>query len=333
MLFDTGDGTPALFFGGGLLPDGADPGSGDIIWSDVGAANIWQYQNGQAVLYAPEGLEPGGYWGQQLVLRDGSLFIGGQQVSDGSEYGGGVYPLTGGAIPASPQTSAGYEPVDMLFDPGNYRYLIDGAEVTETDFQLWRDLWEKQEAICGHYWDGGIGGRFTGLGDAAAMAEALTLYASGGVLPPPAAKDTPAYAPVYAQKVRELLLSGPEDCRFDLIDIDGDDVPELLVSYPDPGGFLRADLYTAGGTELYTLYDGLTAGLRGSGMYYYPGQNAVRVDASDLKNNQWTDLSVYYQVNDSHQMRQADGTPAVSGEALELAGSKTGDEVLSILAP
>ena len=334
-LFDVGDGTPALFFGGGAVPSWADPEGSEVFWSDVGTFGIWQYADGQAVPYAPEGREPGGYWGQQLVLRDGSLFIGGSQGSDGTQYDGGVYPLTGAVIPASPQTSAGYEPVDMLFDTEHFIYQVDGAEAGEAEFAAWRDLWERQDVLCGHYGDGGVGGSFTGLGDAAAAADALERYAAG--LP---ADDTdagqteaPAYARIYAQKVRELLASGPADCRFDLIDIDGDDVPELIASYPDRLDFFpRVNLYTVGnGTDIVTLKEELTAGLRGSGMYYYPGQNAIRLDTADLRDSQWSDLSVYYQITGDSQLKQADGTPAVSGEPLPFEGTRTGEQMLETL--
>lgn len=335
-LFDVGDGTPALFFGGGAVPGWMTAYAVEGSWSTVGTFGIWQYADGQAVPYAPEGQEPGGYWGQQLALRDGSLFIGGYQGSDGTQYDGGVYPLAGAVIPAVPQTSAGYAPVDLLFDIEHFNYQVDGAEAGEAEFETWRDQWEKRDVLCGHYWDGGVGGSFTGLGDAAAAAAALERYAAG--LP---AGDTdssqteaPAYARFYAQKVRELLASGPADCRFDLIDVDGDGVPELVASYPDHLDFYpRVNLYTAAGGDIVTLKENLTAGLRGSGMYYYPGQNAIRLDTADLRDSQWTDLSVYYQITGEGQLKQADGAPAVSGEPLPLEGTKTGEQMLETLEP
>lgn len=335
-LFDVGDGTPALFFGGGAIPSWAAPEDRAVTWSNVGTFGIWQCaEDGQILPYAPDGQEPGGYWGQQLVLLDGSLFIGGQQGSDGWSYDGGVYPLTGGPIPTTPQTSASYEFSDTPA-PGSYTYQVDGAEATEAEFQEWQNLWTRQEVLCGQIWDGGIGGKLIGLGDAEAAVEALERYAASlGIsnsldLHP---DDSALYALVYAQKVRQLLVSGPADCRFDLIDIDGNDVPELVVSYPDPYEFFpRVNLYTSdGGQELYTLDEELTAGLRGSGMYYYPGQNAVRLDTAYTVDMQWTDGTVFYRIDGEHQLEHLDEAPAVSGEALPLEGSRTGEEILAIL--
>ena len=325
-----------LFFGGGAIPNWAAPEDRAVTWSNVGTFGIWQCtEDGQILPYAPDGQEPGGYWGQQLVLLDGSLFIGGQQGSDGWSYDGGVYPLTGGPIPTTPQTSASYEFSDTPA-PGSYTYQVDGAEATEAEFQEWQNLWTRQEVLCGQIWDGGIGGKLIGLGDAEAAVEALERYAASlGIsnsldLHP---DDSALYALVYAQKVRQLLVSGPADCRFDLIDIDGNSVPELVVSYPDPYEFFpRVNLYTSdGGQELYTLDEELTAGLRGSGMYYYPGQNAVRLDTAYTVDMQWTDGTVFYRIDDEHQLEHLDEAPAVSGEALPLEGSRTGEEILAIL--
>ena len=334
-LFDVGDGTPALFFGGGLLSSWAAPDGFNFNWTDVGTADIWQYQDGKAVPYAPEGQEPGGYWGQALVLRDGSLFIGGQRGSDGSKYDGGVYPLTNGTIPVVPQTSAGYETAGRLPEPDNFLYYVDGAEATEEEFASWRKLWADQEALCGHSRDGGVGGSFFGLGDAAAAAEALERYAGSGEPeePAPAAGTTAAYAAAYAKKVRELLKADPDKYQFDLLYIDGDDTPELIASYPEPHDvFLRVDLYTtAGGTELHTLREGLTAGVRGSGMYYYPRQNVVQLDTAAVIDNWWTPVTVYYQIDSEYQMKEVDAVPASAAGAQPLAGSKNGEEILAVL--
>ena len=130
-LFDVGDGTPALIFGGGALSTYAFSEYAPDSWVDAGTFGIWQYQNGQAVPYAPEALETGfRHWGQAQVLRDGHLFIGGQYGSDGTKYNAGVYPLTGSAIPTTPQTSASYEPKDLLLDPYDLRCTVDGAEAS-----------------------------------------------------------------------------------------------------------------------------------------------------------------------------------------------------------
>lgn len=342
-LFDAGGGTPALFFGGGTQSQWVPSEGGNVNWSDVGTSGIWQYQDGQAVPYAPEGLEPGEYWGRLLVLRDGSLFIGGSIGSDGSQYDGGVYLLDGDALPAAPYTSAGYEPVDLLMDPYNTRYWVDGAEATAGEFNAWQNQWADRPILCGHVWDGGVGGTFLGMGDAATAADALTQYAGGGersgleaAIGSLADALNPAhYAPVYARQVRELLASGPAQCQFDLVDIDGDNMPELLASYPDPlDFFLRADLYSVTGEmELCVLAEGLTVGPRGSGMYYYPGQNVIRLDCSALEYPDLRNWSEYYRISGALALEQVEETPETSGEALPLAGTKTAEEILALLEP
>lgn len=334
-LFDVGDGTPALFFGGGAMQTFTNPETGAeySYWSTVGTAGIWQYLDGQAVPYAPEGMEPGGYWGEQLTLRDGYLFIGGQFGSDGSTYSAGVYPLTGSTIPTTPQTSAGYEPKDLFsdFDP---LCTVDGAEVSWETFEVWRDQWQTQTVLCGHYWDGGVGGSFDGLGDAAAMADALAQYAVGAIHPGGGISSAleiftkPSYAQAYAQKVRELLAANL-NLTFDLIYIDGDDIPELLVdnSTIDASWF---SIYTFADGELCTLDESIPINVRAY-IGYYPGENLVEHSYAALSNGQTIDYLVYYQISGTHQWEQRPVPESTPGEIQYLRGAMTGDEILAQL--
>ena len=86
------------------------------------------------------------------------------------------------------------------------------------------------------------------MGDAAATAEALTQYAAGTVPSETgnaSGSGTPTkrlYAQAYAQKIRELLAANP-GLTFDLVYIDEDDIPELLVDWLDVD-VNRLSLYT-----------------------------------------------------------------------------------------
>ena len=334
-LFDVGDGTPALFFGGGALSTYEFSEYDPTTWVTVGTVGIWQYQDGQAVPYAPDGMEPGGYWGQQLVLKNGYLFIGGQFGSDGSTYSAGVYPLTGGAIPTTPQTSAGYEPKDMFSD-WDPLCTVDGAEVSWDTFEMWRNQWGAQTILCGHYWEGGVGGSFRGLGDAAAAAEALKQYAAEAIHPEGGISSLieiftkPPYARAYTQKVRELLAVDP-NLRFELIYVDGDDIPELLVdsSTIDTSWF---SLYTFAEGEVYTLRERLPVDVRAY-IGYYPGENLVEHKYSYLMDNQMNTKLVYYQINGEHQWEERPAPEGTSGEIQYLRGSMTGAEILTELDP
>lgn len=336
-LFDVGDGTPALFFGGGVLSTYELPMDGSASWVDVGTLGIWQYQDGQAVPYAPEGMEPGGYWGQALALRDGHLFIGGQRGSDGTQYNAGVYPLTGSAIPTTPLTSAGYEPKDLLLDPYDLRCTVDGAEVPWETFEQWCDQWEKQPNLCGHYWDGGVGGRFTGLGDATATADALAQYADGTIavesgffsdLPKPGAPAARPYAQPYTQKVRELLDIDPS-LTFDLVYIDEDDIPELLVDLEDVDTHWIS-LYTFSDGNVYTLAEDLLVGLRDY-LGYYPRENLVERSSAELNFNQWDTSDTYYHISGEHELKRGSDSREPLGELQYLRGSLSGLDILAEL--
>ena len=174
-LFDVGDGATALFFGGGATYGWM--GEYTDQWAEVGGWGIWEYRDGRAVPYWD--MEPGSYFIGGMELRESCLCgVGGS--GDGYGYSGSVYPLTGGAIPTDPITSAMYI---YDWDTGIYTYQINGAEVSEAEFFAWQEQWTGQPVLCGHFADGGIGGRFTGLGEAAAMADALERYAGTEAVP------------------------------------------------------------------------------------------------------------------------------------------------------
>ncbi len=328
-LFDTGDGVPALLFGGGREP-GLGPGireDGSVLWESTGAYGVWEYRDGRASAWRPEDLDS--FMGWSLILRDGTLSVL-FAASDGSSRDSRVYPLNGGPIPVTPQTFAGFDLPD-IFNLDDYRYRIEGAEVSGEEFMAWSDRWETQPRLCGQTWDGGVGGVFFGMGEAAAAADALEKYAAAGIPSITETGEDAPYAAAYAQKVRELLDAGEFSYRFALPDIDGDGRPELMASCPAPeGGYQRVHLYTLSPEmELYTVREGLTAGVRGRGEHYYPGENLILLDTAETTAEGWTKTVIRYEIGGGYTLEETDreGT----GEAEPLTGTMTGAEILALL--
>lgn len=121
---------------------------------------------------------------------------------------------------------------------------------------------------------------------AAATAEALTQYAASTV-PSGTGNASGSGMPTtqpYAQKVRELLAANPNQ-NFDLVYIDEDDIPELLVDWLDVD-VNRLSLYTFADNNLYTLKKEQIVGIRDY-MGYFSRENLVELSSAALSVNQW----------------------------------------------
>ncbi len=141
---------------------------------------------------------------------------------------------------------------------------------------------------------------------------------------PGSGKEIPAYAQPYMEKIRELESSTEEGMtkrEYDLIDIDGDDVPELVADVP--GYFVSVFTFHDG--TLYTAMDEWGYGVMGNGGYeYLPGENVVRNYNSDMAG---AVMYVYYgRINDSYEMEDYYGESLSTWAFKDLNGNGTMEE-------
>lgn len=363
-LFDTGSGIPAMFCGGGMnyTSGWASPDlDGDIgMYGDAYQSGIWEIRDGQATLFAEEGQEPAYFRRGPVSLREGSLLLGGWS-EDHTEYNGKVYPLTESGIARMPLTFAAY--AYNFEEPDNNSYTVDGAEVTQEDFDAWMVRWGDQPNLCGYY-TGGASCSLTGVGNAQTAADALEQYAvnaqdsekddlildvfapdaqapeadvSGAQSPENSGPisgifgaQVQDYGPSYVQKVQELLAADP-NLTFDLVYIDGDNIPELLVNHIDTDmDWNYISLYTFSGDNLYILKEDLLVDIRDY-LGYYPRENLVESSCADLNMNQWESSVGYYQISGVHQLEQIPAPEKTLSEIQYLRGILTGTEILAQL--
>ena len=84
--------------------------------------------------------------------------------------------------------------------------------------------------------------------------------------------NVPGYKELYLETVTELN-SRYEDVEwsYGLIDVNGDETPELVASYP-----ATVSLYTYADGKIYIVMEETTYGFAGNNGYYYlPGQNVI----------------------------------------------------------
>ncbi len=121
------------------------------------------------------------------------------------------------------------------------------------------------------------------------------------VLPSGQSEPQADYVKPYIEKIREYEKLAEEDLsakrKYDLIDLDGDDVPELVA---DNVGYFTS-VFTFHDGKLYTVMDDWGYGTSGRGGYeYLPGKNVVR-DFSTEYAGLFTYLS-YSRMNASYEM-------------------------------
>lgn len=104
------------------------------------------------------------------------------------------------------------------------------------------------------------------------------------------------YVPVYVQQIHECERDS-NDLQYDLIYLDEDEIPELVVARP---GY-EVSVYTCHAGELYTVLDHWGYGAMGNpGYEYIPKQNVIRNDNADLAG---AILYVWYgRVNEDHEI-------------------------------
>ncbi|MCI8477725.1 MAG: hypothetical protein HFE97_05170 [Oscillospiraceae bacterium] len=172
-LFDTGNGIPALFFGGGLVINDLDEwDDSGCFWGGFGTFGIWQYRNGQAV----ELEEEIDNYGNMLAIYDSYVFAGGPLGSDGSAYNGRVYPFKNGKISTQPSTTAQWRHISDDFAAPRV-FQIDGSPATEAQFDAWKAKWDTT-GLAGHEVGGGVEGLIWGCCPAEYMTITLNNYAN-----------------------------------------------------------------------------------------------------------------------------------------------------------
>ncbi len=112
---------------------------------------------------------------------------------------------------------------------------------------------------------------------------------------------------------------------YDLIDFDGDDIPELVAGV---NGFYTS-LYTYSGGTVYTVMDGWRYGVMGNAGYeYQPGKNRLR-----NYNNDYAGAIVYatyMEMDDSHTMKTVAEIKTVNFDDANQNGMPDEDEMNSI---
>lgn len=179
VLIDIGNGIPALLYAGGFVWDFMykDVTEDGCWWSERGSFGLWQYIDGEPVLYTAGVSE--------FSFHDSYLFISRRQGSWPPQYDRSIYLAINGTISTSPLTTAQYgiktsDSGDALYtDAGDfiYTYTIDGKAATETEFQTWTSTWQDT-GVVGTSIGGGVEGKIWGMRSAEATAAVLRNYAS-----------------------------------------------------------------------------------------------------------------------------------------------------------
>lgn len=108
------------------------------------------------------------------------------------------------------------------------------------------------------------------------------------------------YAPVYAEKVRELMEAmESEDYLYDLVYIDGDLTPELIAGTAE-----RVSVYSTLDGALYTVREDWNMGRMGV-PGYYPGKNVVVEQYSVMSEGSHMEMTnIYFRINKDFEVEE-----------------------------
>ena len=105
------------------------------------------------------------------------------------------------------------------------------------------------------------------------------------------------YAEAYTELAKKLIDENGDKVTFNLVDVDGDDTPELAAG---PLGYW-VSLYTYADGKVYTLMDYYPYGVSGNiGYDYIPGQNYLHY--SSASNAGLIRYDYYMKVNENHEL-------------------------------